>query len=680
VAPNLDPQRPTVSLRSYLLAVAALLAVIFASGAALILRELEDSARERSGEQLLHTTRALSLAVAGDLETYRGMLLGLRQSEALQRNDWAAFDRQARQLLSGDSEAWIVVGDRAGRQLVNTRLPPGAQLPRGPGPAHIWPTLDRGESRVCDLTNGRVTRHIVCVDVPVMRDGRAAYHLSVVFRPAALQRRLEQQALPGTQTASILDSRGAIIWRTRSPDRFVGHTPPKTLLTKIGGRSQGLVHDVTLEGVPSLFAFSRPAGYGWTVMVSVPDEELRTGGHETRRFGIAVLVGCLLLGAAVAAMAGRRVTSAVQRLASAADRIRAGRREPLPSSGLREVDAVAALLDAALTERETSEERFRLAQDVGGIGSWAWDIAADEGHVSDSYKRMHGLEHIAGPLRFAQVTSVIHPDDRAAYVQRVSEGIRRREASTLEYRVIREDRTVRWIMAKGRPVFSPEGEPVTTVGVVIDHTERKQAEDKLRLLMLEVDHRANNLMTVVQGAVRLSRAGPGEELREIILGRVDALARAHHLLAASRWQGADLRRLVEEEMLQYTLGDPGRVRIEGESLPLSPEAAQGVAMAVHELATNAGKYGALFTASGRVHIAWQITEGTLRIRWSESGGPVVTPPRRKGFGSAILERALGGSIGGRSTLNWDAEGLTCELELPLRGQGGAGEKAARAPD
>lgn len=203
-----------------------------------------------------------------------------------------------------------------------------------------------------------------------------------------------------------------------------------------------------------------------------------------------------------------------------------------------------------------------------------------------------------------------------------------------------------------------------------DVSERKAAEQRLELLMREVDHRANNLMSVVQGAVALSRADDADTLRTIILGRVDALARAHQLLAASRWTGADLRRLVADEVRAYTLGDGERVSINGPDVPLSPALAQGIAMAVHELATNALKHGALSNATGRIDVAWTRSAHGLRLTWTESGGPPVEAPTHAGFGTTVLQRALKGPIGGQTTLSWNERGLVCVLEAPLSDNAG----------
>jgi PAS domain S-box-containing protein len=202
-------------------------------------------------------------------------------------------------------------------------------------------------------------------------------------------------------------------------------------------------------------------------------------------------------------------------------------------------------------------------------------------------------------------------------------------------------------------------------GMVRDVTERRESEERLTLLAREVDHRANNLLAVVQGAITLSNAETPAALKAVLLGRVSALARAHQLLAGGRWTGADLRQLVEEELHPFAGDGAPRVTIVGEPYALSPAAAQGVAMAVHELATNAIKHGALSTPAGRVAVSWtQATdEAPAVITWRETGGPPVGEPTQRGLGMNLLARALTGTAGGRTLIKWAPDGLVCELWL-----------------
>jgi PAS domain S-box-containing protein len=220
-----------------------------------------------------------------------------------------------------------------------------------------------------------------------------------------------------------------------------------------------------------------------------------------------------------------------------------------------------------------------------------------------------------------------------------------------------------------RHIYRPE--PGRFAALFMDVTERKQAEERQALLTREVDHRAKNALAVVQAALRLT---PMEDTvasyARAVEGRVAALARAHTLLAAERWSGANLRAMLRQELSAFVDGgeaDGSRIELAGPAVMLPPNAAQPLAMAVHELATNAVKYGALSVPTGQVAVSWRIEPGPrLRLRWVESGGPAVAgPPGRNGFGSQVLTGTVRGQLGGTVTLTWRVTGLVCDMEVPL---------------
>jgi PAS domain S-box-containing protein len=206
---------------------------------------------------------------------------------------------------------------------------------------------------------------------------------------------------------------------------------------------------------------------------------------------------------------------------------------------------------------------------------------------------------------------------------------------------------------------------VHTRCVTRDITDRKRAEDREKILGREMDHRAKNLLSLVQATVQLTQADTVEDFKAAIGGRLQALANAHSLLAESRWAGASLRGLVTEELAPYSVGGISRAQIDGPDLVLEPKSAQTIAVVLHELTTNAVKYGALSVPTGRLLIEWTRGETELVIRWSETGGPLVKPPSRQGFGTRVVGRVVQAELAGKLQVDWNPGGLVFELTTPL---------------
>ena len=347
--------------------------------------------------------------------------------------------------------------------------------------------------------------------------------------------------------------------------------------------------------------------------------------------------------------------------------------------GLRPVRYVGTLDD--VTEQRKLEEDLRqsnetlkLAIDAARLAVWEYDLDKMQIVITPDLKRMMGFEPDA-PVGAAELDSRIVAEDKA-----LSDATARRALDAgesrfeTEFRFLAPDEQVRWFMIRAQATVDKGGEVRRLTGVLMDITDRRAAEERLHLLAREVDHRANNLLTIVQGAVALSKAATVEALKETLVGRLQALARAHQLLSESRWEAARVRRIIEEELRPYAGADTDRVTLDGADLACSPQSAQSLGMAVHELATNAAKYGALSAPAGRVRVSWGPAPGeeALELAWEESGRAGVKPPRRRGLGLTMIERALS-QTGGRAEFEWRAEGLTCRMWLPL-GSSGHGDE------
>lgn len=222
-------------------------------------------------------------------------------------------------------------------------------------------------------------------------------------------------------------------------------------------------------------------------------------------------------------------------------------------------------------------------------------------------------------------------------------------------------------LAYPTPLRDAAGRLIGAVNMLVDIAERKQVAERVERLAHEVDHRAKNVLAVIQAMVRFTRADTAENFATAIQGRIDALARVHALLSENRWQGADLKCLIMEELAPYRR-DELRVCVDGPSVPLGAPAAQSIAIVLHELATNAARHGA-FAAGGRVSVQWsRRADLRLVLRWAEIGGPPVRPPSRQGFGTLVIERAIRDQLEGAVRFDWHADGLVCDIEIPVEAQ------------
>jgi PAS domain S-box-containing protein len=323
-----------------------------------------------------------------------------------------------------------------------------------------------------------------------------------------------------------------------------------------------------------------------------------------------------------------------------------------------------------LTHRRQTEDRLKFALDSGRLGSWELDVATKAYEASDICKANYGRrpDEVFG---FADLVASVHPDDRPRMTNAIETAIRDGSNYDIEYRVVTPAGESRWVHARGRAALtSDEGGVRRMAGVSLDITDRKLAEERQRLLLNELNHRVKNSLVAVQSiAAQTLRTSLTPELfQEAFEARIMALSQAHDLLTREGWEGASLREVFDVEMM--ALGGDDRVRFDYvQDIRLSPKAVVAIGMAIHELATNAAKYGALSIPEGLLKVDWRVEDGPrpiLRLTWTERDGPPVTPPTRLGFGARLLEKGLAGELSGDVTLTYDSLGLICRMGLPMR--------------
>jgi len=251
-------------------------------------------------------------------------------------------------------------------------------------------------------------------------------------------------------------------------------------------------------------------------------------------------------------------------------------------------------------------------------------------------------------------------------VQRAARG---EEIRNFEHEVRFNDGTSRYLFGNATPLRDAEGDPCGAVAAFVDITDRRNAEEQRQLLLAELSHRVKNtLATVISiGQQSFSRNPNVDEARRSFAARIRALAQTHSRLAEANWSGVSFEAMLLDEFAPYFRDDGSNVRVSGPPIAFHAKCALTLGMTIHELATNAAKYGALSTKSGSVDVTWQVDarHRQLRIRWTESGGPTVSPPGRSGFGRLLLERALASDLGGDVRLDFVADGLKCAIAIPL---------------
>ena len=358
-----------------------------------------------------------------------------------------------------------------------------------------------------------------------------------------------------------------------------------------------------------------------------------------------------------------------------------------PEGGHRPIAVVGVIEDVttrveARKALRAGEQRLRIAASLADLGIFEWHMLDDQAIWEN--ERMFAIfgrqpsDGALGKREFLDV--VLHPEDRPAFRAAISRSLREDSVLKATGRIRRlSDGAWRIIDFAGR--FERDGVhrlPRRLIGVVADVTEPRLAQERQALLIRELHHRVKNTLATVQAIVGSTArtASSIESFYEAFVGRIMSLAHTHSVLTEDTWQTASLRTLLANELKPYAEGaldgaadEDARIRLVGPPVDMASEIAVPIGMAIHELTTNAAKYGALSSHDGRVTITWALEPGgpagTLRFAWVESGGPPVSPPRRQGFGSRLLQRVLTAQVRAEVTMAYPPEGFSLTMLAPL---------------
>jgi PAS domain S-box-containing protein len=321
-----------------------------------------------------------------------------------------------------------------------------------------------------------------------------------------------------------------------------------------------------------------------------------------------------------------------------------------------------------------SEERFRSLANAVPDMVWIADSDGTITFANNGWFQFCGITPDQNAGGWPEL--VLHPDDRERCLEQWKRALQNGTDYEIEVRNRRYDGEYRWFLTRATPVRDAHGRITAWFGATTDIHDRMQAEERQRWLTSELSHRVKNLLSVVQvlASRSASKATSIAECMQIFRGRLLALSAAHNALIAGHWNWASLTSLVQTTLEPY-LGEADRIRLDVQDLRLDPEVAQTLAIGLHELATNAVKYGALSSPTGRITLTAHTETGEggdeLHLIWQENGGPEVQPPAAVGFGTTTLYGAMQYQHKGRAELDWRKEGLICRLVLPLAGAANA---------
>jgi PAS domain S-box-containing protein len=338
------------------------------------------------------------------------------------------------------------------------------------------------------------------------------------------------------------------------------------------------------------------------------------------------------------------------------------------------VIVIAEMRDAIEREQaervlRESKDRLQLALDAARLGSWQYDPLRRASSGDARANEIFDFDIAEKEVVLEEILRRVHPDD----VERVRAAVATAldpvdpKPFAIEYRVRRGDGKVRWVENHGLAYFEgagPERQVVSFVGTAQDITERKEREEREHLLMREINHRAKNMLSVVDAIAHQTATRNPEDFIERFSERIQALSANQDLLIRNEWRGVEVEDLVCAQLAPFADLIGSRIVVRGPKLRLNAASTQAIGLALCELATNAGKYGALSVDTGRVEVSWGGDGDTFSMSWTERGGPPVSVPQRRGFGTIVMEQMTERSVDGRVDLEYAPSGATWRLTCP----------------
>jgi PAS domain S-box-containing protein len=669
------------SITGHVVSIVAALTVPLIGVMVAALHSVADANQTTQRSSLSYTARAIAVGVDAEIDTYRALANALAASDELLSDDLVKFDALARRATASYPNAWVVVTNLDGQQLVNTGVAPGLPLGRRSvgGLAAQTRAIATGQLEVSDVTFGAARQlWTVTVELAVAKNGTPHRVLTIATTLDGFTALLSRQMLPAGWLVAIVDRQGNFVARVPRRTDIVGKPAAAGFREKAG--QEGLWEWPSLEGDLIVQANAVSLNSGWTVGVAISKDALAANSRRTLSWAGPLALVIAAMGLAMATLLTRRIAG---NLADFRNRTGAllqnGHAEF--NSHLPEITETWNALSTAVkarvvaeTELGRSKERLQLALDAAAMGLWDYNIL--DGTVSWDARCKAIFEVGEDSAQLDAIIQHVLPDDVPSVQSALEAAFAPVDSNPyyVRYRIRRPDGAVRWVEAHGAADFEGTGEhrrAIRLVGTVADITEDKRLEEQTQLLMREVAHRSKNILGLVQSIARLTAKSAHGDFAVRFSERIQALAASQDVIVEGNWHAVSLHDLVCSQLLHFKDLIGSRIVLEGDAITISPAAAQTIGMALHELATNASKYGALSDGNGRIVIQWRLT-GTeagerFDINWIERGGPPVAAPQRRGFGSTVIEAMAKGGLAADVRLDYPPEGLEWHLSCAAAG-------------
>lgn len=644
--------------------------IVPALGFTAFLLERNWRAQEADVERRLEQVAAdLGHDIDRDLTLLLANLTTLAASPDMAAADWGAVHAKATQSLK-PLGVELLYRDRTGQQLVNTRVPWGTALPRSLQPEIDAAVSETLKPHISDIILGQVAaRPIITLTAPVLKEGALTGFLHMSINPERFLTTMQGQYLPPDWITGLSDRKGSIIARLLRHADFVGKPLPEALRAENRERL-GVFRTTNVEGVQTLRAVYRSPLTGWLVSANIPQSVAQAASFADTRWMIGIGAFLLVLALLLAILLGRLVAKPIQAIADFAGMVEKESVPPPLHSPVREANEIAATLRSAAQRLQDRTRTLRGTLERFNVALRGADIVV---FAQDRERRLTWISETAGHggQLIGRRDDEVLPTDAQAEVAALED--RAAASGQAQDGEVRHGRghDARYFRLHVEPVRDAAGEVSGLLGVSSEITALKQSERRNAFLVRELAHRCKNMLTVVQAiATETLRGGSSlADFNERFASRVRSLAKLQDLTVSGAGGDVPLHALVRSQLEPFADLAQDRVRIDGPDLRLTPEAGNSLAMVLHELATNAAKYGALSSEAGRIDLDWQCsTEGMPRFRmtWRESGGPPVVPPSRRGFGSKVVGKVTAMALGGVVHHDYPAEGVIWTIDAPFQ--------------